>query len=75
MYVYPYCFHSKVNFSSCRCKCSKMEGGLLSLKWNNHKSTFFHVLSNVRKKASMMFTNILVSVSKYHSCLLNIILF
>jgi len=27
-----------------------MEGGLLSLKWNNHKSTFFHVLSNVRKK-------------------------
>ncbi|XP_064093143.1 protein tramtrack, beta isoform-like isoform X4 [Macrobrachium nipponense] len=29
-----------------------MEGGLLSLKWNNHRSTFFHVLSTVRKKES-----------------------
>ncbi|XP_018023154.1 broad-complex core protein isoforms 1/2/3/4/5 isoform X26 [Hyalella azteca] len=27
-----------------------MDGGLLSLKWNNHRSTFFYVLSNVRKK-------------------------
>jgi len=27
-----------------------MDGGLLSLKWNNHKTTFFHVLSNIRKK-------------------------
>jgi len=27
-----------------------MDGGLLSLKWNNHRSTFFHVLSSVRKK-------------------------
>ncbi|XP_053630129.1 longitudinals lacking protein, isoforms H/M/V isoform X24 [Cherax quadricarinatus] len=29
---------------------SKMEDGLLSLKWNNHKSTFFHILSEVRGK-------------------------
>ncbi|XP_068240472.1 longitudinals lacking protein, isoforms H/M/V-like isoform X9 [Palaemon carinicauda] len=27
-----------------------MEDGLLSLKWNNHKSTFFHILSEVRGK-------------------------
>ncbi|XP_042216704.1 signaling mucin HKR1-like isoform X2 [Homarus americanus] len=27
-----------------------MEEGLLSLKWNNHKSTFFHVLSTLREK-------------------------
>ncbi|XP_069955747.1 uncharacterized protein [Cherax quadricarinatus] len=27
-----------------------MEEGLLSLKWNNHKSTFFHVLSILREK-------------------------
>jgi len=25
-------------------------GGLLSLKWNNHKTTFFHVLSTIRSK-------------------------
>ncbi|XP_071523778.1 uncharacterized protein [Panulirus ornatus] len=29
---------------------SKMEDGLLSLKWNNHRSTFFHILSEVRGK-------------------------
>ncbi|XP_037804234.1 protein bric-a-brac 1-like isoform X10 [Penaeus monodon] len=29
---------------------TKMEDGLLSLKWNNHKSTFFHILSEVRGK-------------------------
>ncbi|KAK7077682.1 hypothetical protein SK128_028475, partial [Halocaridina rubra] len=29
---------------------SKMEDGLLSLKWNNHKSTFFHILNEVRGK-------------------------
>ncbi|KAB7497607.1 Longitudinals lacking protein, isoform G [Armadillidium nasatum] len=28
----------------------EMEDGLLSLKWNNHKSTFFHILSGLRKK-------------------------
>ena len=28
----------------------KMEDGLLSLKWNNHKSTFFQVLSILREK-------------------------
>ncbi|XP_050697793.1 longitudinals lacking protein, isoforms H/M/V-like isoform X16 [Eriocheir sinensis] len=27
-----------------------MEDGLLSLKWNNHRSTFFHILSEVRGK-------------------------
>ncbi|XP_076068827.1 uncharacterized protein LOC143041063 isoform X8 [Oratosquilla oratoria] len=27
-----------------------MTSGLLSLKWNNHRSTFFHVLSSVRTK-------------------------
>lgn len=27
-----------------------MDGGLLSLKWNNHRSTFFYVLSTVRRK-------------------------
>jgi len=27
-----------------------MDGGLLSLKWNNHRSSFLHVLSTVRKK-------------------------
>ncbi|XP_071515085.1 uncharacterized protein [Panulirus ornatus] len=29
-----------------------MDGGLLSLKWNNHRSTFLHVLSTVRRKES-----------------------
>ncbi|XP_018023178.1 longitudinals lacking protein, isoforms H/M/V isoform X1 [Hyalella azteca] len=29
-----------------------MATGLLSLKWNNHRSTFFHVLSNIRSKES-----------------------
>ncbi|XP_064093114.1 longitudinals lacking protein, isoforms H/M/V-like isoform X16 [Macrobrachium nipponense] len=29
-----------------------MASGLLSLKWNNHRSTFFHVLSTVRSKES-----------------------
>ncbi|XP_050722784.1 protein bric-a-brac 2-like isoform X8 [Eriocheir sinensis] len=29
-----------------------MDGGLLSLKWNNHRSTFLHVLSTVRHKES-----------------------
>ncbi|MCL4134128.1 UNVERIFIED_CONTAM: hypothetical protein GTU68_025762, partial [Idotea baltica] len=29
-----------------------MEGGLLSLKWNNHRSSFIHVLSSLRKKDS-----------------------
>ncbi|XP_042883862.1 longitudinals lacking protein, isoforms H/M/V-like isoform X2 [Penaeus japonicus] len=29
-----------------------MDGGLLSLKWNNHRSTFFYVLSTVRRKES-----------------------
>lgn len=29
-----------------------MDSGLLSLKWNNHGSTFFHVLSSIRKKES-----------------------
>ncbi|MCL4131125.1 UNVERIFIED_CONTAM: hypothetical protein GTU68_065518 [Idotea baltica] len=29
-----------------------MEDGLLSLKWNNHKSTFFHILSGLRKKGT-----------------------
>jgi len=29
-----------------------MSSGLLSLKWNNHKSTFFHVLSTIRTKES-----------------------
>ncbi|XP_076059149.1 uncharacterized protein LOC143035883 isoform X32 [Oratosquilla oratoria] len=27
-----------------------MEDGLLSLKWNNHKSTFFHILGELRGK-------------------------
>ncbi|KAB7495825.1 Longitudinals lacking protein [Armadillidium nasatum] len=27
-----------------------MDSGLLSLKWNNHSSTFFHVLETIRKK-------------------------
>ncbi|ROT78311.1 Broad-complex protein isoform 4, partial [Penaeus vannamei] len=30
----------------------KMDSGLLSLKWNNHGSTFFHVLSTIRRKES-----------------------
>ncbi|XP_047740452.1 longitudinals lacking protein, isoforms H/M/V isoform X16 [Hyalella azteca] len=29
-----------------------MSSGLLSLKWNNHRSTFFHVLSTIRSKES-----------------------
>ncbi|XP_063598467.1 longitudinals lacking protein, isoforms H/M/V-like isoform X4 [Penaeus indicus] len=29
-----------------------MDSGLLSLKWNNHGSTFFHVLSTIRRKES-----------------------
>jgi len=29
-----------------------MASGLLSLKWNNHKTTFFHVLSTIRSKES-----------------------
>uniref|UniRef100_A0A2P2I3W4 Longitudinals lacking protein, isoforms H/M/V-like n=1 Tax=Hirondellea gigas TaxID=1518452 RepID=A0A2P2I3W4_9CRUS len=29
-----------------------MASGLLSLKWNNHRSTFFHVLSTIRSKES-----------------------
>ncbi|CAL4067756.1 unnamed protein product [Meganyctiphanes norvegica] len=29
-----------------------MDSGLLSLKWNNHGSTFFHVLSSIRRKES-----------------------
>lgn len=29
-----------------------MASGLLSLKWNNHRTTFFHVLSTVRSKES-----------------------
>ncbi|RXG54786.1 Zinc finger protein [Armadillidium vulgare] len=27
-----------------------MDGGLLSLKWNNHRSSFIHMLSSLRKK-------------------------
>ncbi|KAK8752151.1 hypothetical protein OTU49_012248, partial [Cherax quadricarinatus] len=27
-----------------------MASGLLSLKWNNHRSTFFHILSTIRNK-------------------------
>nr|XP_045583240.1 longitudinals lacking protein, isoforms H/M/V-like isoform X37 [Procambarus clarkii] len=29
-----------------------MASGLLSLKWNNHRSTFFHILSTIRSKES-----------------------
>ncbi|XP_047478196.1 longitudinals lacking protein, isoforms H/M/V-like isoform X24 [Penaeus chinensis] len=29
-----------------------MASGLLSLKWNNHRTTFFHVLSTIRSKES-----------------------
>ena len=29
-----------------------MDTGLLSLKWNNHGTTFFHVLSTLRGKVS-----------------------
>lgn len=29
-----------------------MDTGLLSLKWNNHGTTFFHVLSTIRRKES-----------------------
>ncbi|KAK3894146.1 hypothetical protein Pcinc_002087 [Petrolisthes cinctipes] len=29
-----------------------MDSGLLSLKWNNHGTTFFHVLSTIRRKES-----------------------
>ncbi|KAK8752150.1 hypothetical protein OTU49_012248, partial [Cherax quadricarinatus] len=29
-----------------------MASGLLSLKWNNHRSTFFHILSTIRNKES-----------------------
>ncbi|XP_018010404.1 protein tramtrack, beta isoform isoform X7 [Hyalella azteca] len=30
----------------------KMSSGLLSLKWNHHRSTFLHVLANIRRKES-----------------------
>ncbi|KAF2362540.1 BTB/POZ domain [Trinorchestia longiramus] len=30
----------------------KMSSGLLSLKWNHHRSTFLHVLANIRQKES-----------------------
>lgn len=30
-----------------------MDSGLLSLKWNNHGSTFFHVLSTIRRKVGL----------------------
>ncbi|XP_050686879.1 longitudinals lacking protein, isoforms H/M/V-like isoform X18 [Eriocheir sinensis] len=29
-----------------------MASGLLSLKWNNHRSTFFHILATIRSKES-----------------------
>ncbi|XP_042207661.1 protein tramtrack, beta isoform-like isoform X8 [Homarus americanus] len=29
---------------------SKMDGELLSLKWNNHRTTFYHVISGLRNK-------------------------
>ena len=29
-----------------------MASSLLSLKWNNHRSTFFHILSTIRVKVS-----------------------
>merc|ERR1711915_1034362 len=33
-----------------RCIISKMGDGMLSLSWNNHKSTFCHILANLREK-------------------------
>ncbi|KAK3869713.1 hypothetical protein Pcinc_025006 [Petrolisthes cinctipes] len=33
-------------------KYTTMASGLLSLKWNNHRSTFFHILSTIRSKES-----------------------
>ncbi|RXG70602.1 Longitudinals lacking protein, isoforms H/M/V [Armadillidium vulgare] len=40
-----------------------MSSGLLSLKWNNHRSTFFHVLSSIRSK---MAPQIFYCVGIYH---------
>lgn len=31
-----------------------MDGELLSLKWNNHRTTFYHVISGLRNKVHVI---------------------
>lgn len=59
-------------FFSFRRATSKMEDGLLSLKWNNHRSTFFHILSEVRGKVSVVWIQYL-SVFPYIICIYTIV--